>query len=268
MNKEILQGNFKKNKARLRLGLTCFGISLFPKIIISVFRDTMIVYTGIKFFKTLSILTTVFLILGTVGLVCTVGLLVTSLLALKKQEAIEEADSHTGPVLKVKGKLDPVQIKESLISESTNWMSAVSQINPAEAGEMNVALTRVRETMVQMDDYQLRLKTLLDSNGADALRDTEEILDKVEQHICRNVRKLLNIMTVSSPNTQNDVDVVELTARNCAEDNNRLLKTTKEFIVAVTEFLNSQGDSGSSINEIDVYKNALTSQIEEGGIYS
>ncbi len=213
-------------------------------------------------------LTTVLLVLGTVVFLVFLAMTCSSYFSLKKEEAIEEADSNKGPVLKVKGSLDPVQIRNSLMSEGEKWIASVSQINQGEASEIRTAIAAVKDTMAQMDDYQLRLKNLLDSNGADALRDTEEILDKVEQHICRNVRKLLNIMTVSSPNNQNDMDVVELTAKNCAEDNNRLLQTTKEFIVSVTEFLNSQGDSGSGINEVEVYKNALTSQMEEGGIYS
>lgn len=268
MSKDILQGKFKQNMSWFKVGAAVLILTLILKIIVVATRDTVIVYAGIRLFRTISGIVTVLLGAGALVFLVFLIMAATSYMALQKQTAIEEADSHTGPVLKVKGNLDPVQIKNSLMTESDNWMKAISQINPSEAGEMNVALTSVRETMVQMDDYQLRLKNLLDSNGADALRDTEEILDKVEQHICRNVRKLLNIMTVSSPNTKNDLDVVELTAKNCAEDNNRLLKTTKEFIVAVTEFLNSQGDSGSGINEVEVYKNALTSQIEEGGIYS
>ena len=268
MSKDLLQGNFKKNLSKFKVGAAAFIVTLILKIIVSAVSDTVIVYAGIRLFKTISMLTTALLVIAAAAFLIFLAMTCISYFSLKKEEAIEEADSNKGPVLKVKGNLDPVQIRNSLISEGDKWIASISQMNPGEVGEMNVALTSVRETMVQMDDYQLRLKNLLDSNGADALRDTEEILDKVEQHICRNVRKLLNIMTVSSPNTQNDIDVVELTAKNCAEDNNRLLKTTKEFIVSVTEFLNSQGDSGSGINEVEVYKNALTSQIEEGGIYS
>lgn len=268
MNRDVLLGKFKKNVVRFGIGATFFVVTLILKIIVVSAEDMIIVNTGIRFYGVIAVITTVLLTAGVIGATGTLALLLTSGFALKKQEVIESADSQPSPVLKVKGKLDPVQIRNSLVTEGDKWMSTVSQANPKEAEEMDVALKSVKDTMAQMDDYQLRLKNLLDSNGADALRDTEEVLDGVEQHICRNVRKLLNIMTVSSPNTQNDLDVVELTAKNCAEDNNRLLQTTKEFIVAVTEFLNSQGDSGSSVNEVEVYKNALTTQIEEGGIYS
>ena len=263
MNKNVLLMKYKKNKVRSVIGVIAFVIALILKIVVGMFTDILVVYGGIRLFGVLSAMTTILLIAGAVAGAGTLAMLFISRSELRKQQAIESAESNAGPVLKVKGKL-----RNSLITEGDKWLSIISSNNPNEADEMDVALENVKATMAQMDDYQLRLKNLLDSNGADALRDTEEVLDGVEQHICRNVRKLLNIMTVSSPNTQNDLDVVELTAKNCAEDNNRLLKTTKEFIVAVTEFLNSQGDSGSGINEVEVYKNALTTQIEEGGIYS
>lgn len=267
MKKESLQGNLKKNISKLTVGAVIFVITLILKLLVSAGSDTLIVYAGIRLFSTVSMLTTLLIILGTAVFLIFLVMTCISYFSLKKEEAIEEADSNKGPVLKVKGSLDPVQIRNSLISEGDKWISYVSQINQGEASELSAAIAGVKETMALMDDYQLRLKNLLDSNGADALRDTEEILDKVEQHICRNVRKLLNIMTVSTPNNQNDMDVVELAAKNCAQDNNSLLQTTKEFIVSVTEFLNSQGDSGSGISEVEIYKKALTSQMEEGGIY-
>ena len=268
MNKDVLQQKINKNVPKLKIFTPLLVVAVILKYLLVTNEDSLIVDAGIRIFTVLSIVTTVLLGVAAVGFVVILSTVLISLSALKKQKLIEEADANVGPVLKVKGKLDPAQIRNSLGTESEKWINAVTASNPQEAEEMNNNLSAVRETMVQMDDYQIRLKNLLDSNGADALRDTEEVLDRVEQHICRNVRKLLNIMTVSSPKTQNDIDVVELTAKNCAEDNDRLLKTTKEFIVAVTEFLNSQGDSGNGINEVEVYKNALTTQIEEGGIYS
>ena len=268
MNKDGLMKKHKKNIGRFVIGVLIFLLTLILKVVLVKFSDAIIVEVGIRLYGVITAISTLLLIIALVAAIVTIVLFMLSGAELRKQIAIEAADAHTDPVLKVKGNLDPVQIRKSLTAEGNKWLSVIPQVNPVEAEEMRTILNSVDATMSQMDDYQLRLKNLLDSNGADALRDTEEVLDGVEQHICRNVRKLLNIMTVSSPNTQNDLDVVELTAKNCAEDNNRLLKTTKEFIVAVTEFLNSQGDSGSGINEVEVYKNALTTQIEEGGIYS
>ncbi len=267
MNNNTLQDKVDRNTKLFKVGTAFLAAAFLFKALVTVFEDTIIVYAGIRAFNTLSTITMIIFAIAAIGVLITFSLMMVSITKLKKQEAISKADEPSGPVLKVRGELDPVLIKNNLISESEKWMASVSGMHSGEAGELNAALTGVRETMVQMDDYQLRLKNLLDSNGAEALRDTEEVLDRVEQHICRNVRKLLNIMTVSSPNTANDIDVIKLTAGNCAKDNNRLLGTTKEFLVAVTEFLNSQGDEGSSINEVEVYKKALASQIEEGGIY-
>ncbi len=267
MNEDSQKAKAQENTKRFKASAVFFALVLILKLVVTGLENLIIVYGGIRLFGMLSMILTIATVVGFILFIFFLSLMMIGISKQKKQEAINEADSHQGPVLKVKGELDPVQIRNNLIGESDKWLETISQLYPQERGEMNAAITSVKETMIQMDDYQLRLKNLLDNNGADALRDTEEVLDRVEQHICRNVRKLLNIMTVSSPKTKNDIDVVKLTATNCAEDNRRLLKTTKEFMVAITEFLNSQGDSGSSIGEIEVYKKALASQIEEGGIY-
>ncbi len=267
MNDDALQIKIKDDTKRFKVAAVFLAAAVVLRLLVSGLEDAIIVYAGVRLFGTLSLILNIATVIAGVVFILFLALMLIHGNEQKKQEAMNEADSHQGPVLKVKGELDPVQIRDNLIAESDKWLETISQLYPKERGEMSTAITGVKETMVQMDDYQLRLKNLLDNNGADALRDTEEVLDRVEQHICRNVRKLLNIMTVSSPKTQNDIDVVKLTATNCAEDNRRLLKTTKEFMVAITEFLNSQGDGDSSISEIEVYKKALASQIEEGGIY-
>ena len=267
MKKESLQLNYSKDMARLKKGAVLLLAAVILWGVATAFHNSIIVYAGIRVYRIISVITAILLIAGAAGFIILAVIAAMAFMKLKKQEALDDEGKAKGPVLKVKGDLDPVQIRNNLTAESDKWTNSVSGMHPRAKDKMKAALGSVSDTMLHMDDYQARLKNLLDSNGAEALRDTEEVLDRVEQHICRNVRKLLNIMTVSSPDSANDIEVVELTARNCAEDNNKLLATTKEFIVAVTQFLNSQGDSGSGISEIEVYKKALTTQIEEGGIY-
>ena len=158
----------------------------------------------------------------------------------------------------MKGELDPDRVRENLKETSKGWENDTY---------VKSAMEAIYRNMDDMDGYQTKLKILLDSNGAEALRDTEDVLNKVEQHICRNVRKLINIMIVLDYRSVNDRELMLTTAKNCTDDNKKLLESTRNFMMAVSQFLNSQGDDSGTIHEVESYKRILTDQIQEGGIY-
>ncbi len=58
-------------------------------------------------------------------------------------------------------------------------------------------LTRCETQMDAMDRRQAKLKDLLDLNEAEYLRSTENLLNEVEQFICKNFRKVINRGIVS-----------------------------------------------------------------------
>jgi cobalamin-dependent methionine synthase I len=114
-----------------------------------------------------------------------------------------------------------------------------------------------------MDSYQERLSRLLQTNDVHTLSDTEEILDRVEQYICRNVRKVLNYMEVVDPSSPEDVELVRTKFSTCCSDNQDQLKQTQEFIIALTDFINQQGDSDNDLSMLEVYKNTILDSIQE-----
>ena len=235
-----------------------FAVAVVLRVIVAAFTDPIIVYWGIRAHSALSASTTVLTALS--GCIFLVTLIVwgISYSKLKKEQLINEAENDKGPDLKMKGELDPVKIRENLKEKSGAWIQDTY---------ISGAFNTIYANMDDMDGYQSKLKELLDRNGADALRDTEEVLDKVEQHICRNIRKLINIMIVLDSRNGNDREVLLTTAKNCTEDNQKLLDSTRNFMMAVSQFLNSQGEEGGTIREVDSYKKILTDQIQEGGIY-
>lgn len=264
----------EKRRKSLYAAIVIAVLGAIAEAVVAVMRDTIIVYSGIRSYSTA--VTAAHIVLAA-GLILTVinGIRVAAVRgAMSKEQARREeemavrmAKQTAEPVLKVKGALDPVQIGSSLRAESDKWAAELSAQHSPKAPQLRKELSEVQRTMERMDEYQSKLKSLLDTNGAEALRDTEDILTNAEQHICRNIRKLLNIMTVSSSGNEEDVSLVISTAQKCGADNNALLGTTKEFMVAVTQLLNAQGDDSSGIRELEAYKKAIASQIDEGGIY-
>lgn len=271
-NERISQ--YKKRRKSLYAAIVIAVLGAIAEAVVAVMRDTIIVYSGIRSYSTA--VTAAHIVLAA-GLILTVinGIRVAAVRGAMSREqarreeemAVRMAKQTAEPVLKVKGALDPVQIGSSLRAESDKWAAELSAQHSPKAPQLRKELSEVQRTMERMDEYQSKLKSLLDTNGAEALRDTEDILTNAEQHICRNIRKLLNIMTVSSSGNEEDVSLVISTAQKCGADNNALLGTTKEFMVAVTQLLNAQGDDSSGIRELEAYKKAIASQIDEGGIY-
>ena len=117
--------------------------------------------------------------------------------------------------------------------------------------------------MNKMDDYQERLHVLLTNNDAGALSDTEEILDRAEQYLCRNVRKVLNYMSIADSSRPEERSMVKDKLSDCCSENADVLRQVQEFLVALTEFLNHQGESEQDISMLEIYKKTILDSIQE-----
>ena len=221
------------------------GLSALLILMMLIFKDDVIINAGLRGYRAGILLAASILCTTAAGSVYT---------ALKsRKQRIPEQPVRVSPSLDIGNRLNAEHIKASLYEIS------------ATATDDNVrnAIKTVIRTMNVMDDLQDKLKELLDNNGADALRDTEDILDDVEQHICRNVRKLINNITILDMGSSRDKEKIISDAIKCGEENQKLLKLTKDFMTSLVEFLNRQGDS-SSEEEIQMYKDALTEQLGLG----
>ena len=114
-----------------------------------------------------------------------------------------------------------------------------------------------------MDEYQEKLVHLLETNGADSLSNTNEVLDQVEQYLCKNVRKVLNYMDVADEDNERDVGQVSLRLTACHEEGQKQLQQVQEFLFALAEFLNKQGDDDNSMDLLNIYKSTILSSIQD-----
>ena len=85
----------------------------------------------------------------------------------------------------------------------------------------------------------------------------------MEQYLCKNVRKVLNYLDVADSDVEKDVRLVEEKLVVCHEEGQKQLQQVQEFLFALTEFLNKQGEDDNSMEMLDIYKTTILSSIEE-----
>ena len=154
-----------------------------------------------------------------------------------RQEALREREKHR-EVLSVSKKMDSVKIRELLTEYAAQKWKALAQ-------------------------PLLQIKLQLDINGAAALSNTEDILDRVEQYLCKNVRKVLNYLDVADDEEERDVRLVQEKLAACHEEGQKQLQQVQEFLFALAEFLNKQGEDDNSMEMLNIYKSTILSSIED-----
>lgn len=121
----------------------------------------------------------------------------------------------------------------------------------------------ITDQLVLMNSYQERLSKLLENNNMKELADAEDLLERIEQQILSNVRKVLNFMEILSPNMMEDRETVKEYMSDCVTENIKLLNATKDFLICVTGFVNDQGLDGKSLQMMEEFKTVLMGSIHE-----
>lgn len=169
----------------------------------------------------------------------------------KEAPAAPKEQKKTAPTLSVHGELDPEEIRQFLLEQSQ--------------GEWHMYrgnLSRCIGIMDQMQECRERLDTLLEMNGAETLRDTRDVLRQVQQYICRNMRKIINYLyavDVDNPDTEPGV---RQRFADCIADSTQKVDKVNEFIISLSDFLNTQGEDSSSLDMLDIYKGTILESIE------
>lgn len=233
-------------------------------LILRLERDNLIIRLGIRLYRQLF-----FIVLIAGGLIV-IALLVYFLLNWKQyqtkkrtqdeetarqqatleEEALEK-ERHR-EILSVSKKMDAMRLKDLLATYETQTWSMLAQ-----------PIAKIRMQLDIMDEYQDKLVHLLETNGADSLSNTNEVLDQVEQYLCKNVRKVLNYMDVADEDNEKDVEQVKLRLNACHEEGQKQLQQVQEFLFALAEFLNKQGDDDNSMDLLNIYKSTILSSIQE-----
>ena len=134
------------------------------------------------------------------------------------------------------------------------------------AGQWSALSAQLRQLCIQldmMDGQQEKLSHLIENNGADSLSNTKDMLDKVEQYMCKSVRKVINYMDVANASDAADVSRVREKINECLTDLQQQIRQVQEFLFALADFLNTQGDGDNSMQMLDIYKETILDSIRE-----
>lgn len=254
----------RKRKIKLIYVLFFLGLFAAAGIILYLNTDSFIIQHGIRSFRKLR--NTLIAVGGTVSLAIIIlycvdlvaykkwqkaKMMETAKAEVEKEEQLRERDSHR-EVLSVSRKMDSLRIRELLADYASQKWNSLAQ-----------PLMQLKLQLDLMDEHQDKLSHLLDVNGADALSNTEDILDRVEQYLCKNVRKALNYMDVADNDSPKDIQLVRSKLQLCHEDGQKQLQQVQEFLFALADFLNKQGEDDNSMEMLDIYKSTILASIED-----
>ena len=157
--------------------------------------------------------------------------------------------TEESPALSIKERLDSESLRRMLSSEAQGRWSGLSP-------EIGCTISQLEK----MDGYQVKLHSLLETNDVKALSDTEEILEHAEQKLCQNVRRILNYMNVYD---EKDQEALRATVQMTNEKNQAQLDQVRDFVMAVTDFVNQQGTDDSDPDMLNTYKTVILDSLKE-----
>ncbi|MBR4636149.1 MAG: hypothetical protein IKO51_07290 [Clostridia bacterium] len=250
---------FRKNIGKIILAV----IACLPMLLVSLCKTAIVQQSGVHTLKTLQILS--YIIAAAFALFAVVSIIVAAVREAREvreqnmtQEKLEElkeakarAEKKEQAKLNVRGPLKDTVIYErfkSWLNEDWGRMTAT---------RIPAMMSDILRQMNEMNGYQSKLSRLLTNNGADYLEDTNQVLESVEQCILRKVRKVLNCFVVYETNRQEDVQKIEDLLVETRDANEAQLNNVKEFLFAITDFLNKQGEDDTGIEKLNIYKKTI-----------
>lgn len=218
-------------------------------------RDNLIIYLGIRQYRMVDQAAKILLAVSAVlCVVLNIGRLIPRKTppsgAVSKDKAAKDKEKEA--VLSVRDKLSG----EELLQMFTSYMEHEwdNTLPDRLSGECVHQFEEIR-------DYRKRLHVLLENNDAAVLSDTEDMLADVEQHMYRNLRKVINYLSVANPRNEGDVRKTNEIMEECIRLNHEHLTQVQDFIYALTDYLNHQGESSADMNMLEVYKNTILQSI-------
>lgn len=172
------------------------------------------------------------------------------------KEQLAEDEKKAKAQLSVNGKLSDKAIYDKLQSQAEIWKALPGTTIPKH-------LTSITGQLNRMNSYQDKLDKLLVNNGSDFMTDTRNVLENVEQDMLKKVRKIINCSVVYDTGNEEDVKSMTELLDDVDKSNEVQLKNVKEFLFAVTDYLNKQGDSNVGTEKLELYKTAILNQIEQ-----
>ena len=228
-------------------------------IMVEMNKSQIIIDHGINGYRSyVSVTTGLFVVFALAALISAVtGAVAESRRRRQEEEAAGRArpaaDAKKRASLSVDGTLDPEEIRQYLLTKGgEEWYRYRGNIRTC-IGVMD-----------EMQECLNRLDTLLDMNGAESLRDTQEVLRQVQQHICRNMRKVINHLSAVDVDSPEAEAGIRQRFGKCISDSNEKLDKVNAFLVSLSDFLNTQGEDSSALDMLDIYKGTILESIGEG----
>lgn len=239
-----------KNKKPFRISsITAVCICILACILVRLQKDNIVISYGIRRYKGFIIMSNTLLVCSLIFFAAGVALKIAGNIRKAKEKKAEELVTRDAEgVLDFKS-MDGNELARLLIqNRDRKWK------------DLSDPISRILYQMKTMDGYQKSLSKLLKENDAAALGDTEELLSKVEQDMFKNIRAVLNFMNIADVS---DEKKVKEEAEKCLEHNGDLLRKTKDFLYALTDYLNGQGSDTAS-EMLDTYKETILKTLKGG----
>ena len=170
----------------------------------------------------------------------------------EERAARERTDHRPRPSLSVDGELDPAEIRRILLENSEGEWSRYR-------GNISLCVG----VLDQMQESMGRLDTLLDMNGAESLRDTKDVLRQAQQYICRNMRKVINYLYAVDIDSREAEAGIRQRFSDCISDSTRMVDKVNDFLISLSDYLNSQGEDKGAVDMLDIYKNTILESMQD-----
>ena len=204
-------------------------------IAVNIFKDTIVAYSGIGRYS---------MIINILALcMAVICLYLLEQFIKAKKEKIQERCAKKYRLTKEtkrSGRLEPTLIRKELDDEIGRWLTRLKDTDSKKAEEMSSGRRSVKDTIKDINEMQYSVKKLLEDDKTEVLEDTEDILDDIEQRICRNTRKLINVMTITSIWSDEDYAAVMQAMSECIENNRLLLEKAKGFMPEAGKLLTAE----------------------------
>ena len=233
------------------LGVIILAISVILRGILSILRDQMVIQYGIQVFRGISAAAAFLIGFSLSFTVCSAIFLAWKGIQEKEREGREQEETRKGAVLSVSADMDATKLHDILILCAERQHSS---------GNRNLFLQCAGQ-MEAMDGYQEKLSRLLENNGATELEDTQDVLKKAEQYICKEIRKVINLVNVSDEGSEADMQRICEALKLCHGSCGQVLGQVKDFLLAVTHYLNSQGNEDAAPELLDAYKKCILDSV-------
>ena len=254
----------RKRKFRLVYVIIVIAVFAAAFAVLSFCKDSVVISNGIVFFR--AVKRTVLALGGALSAAAVIIYITESVFLLKAKKNYVTAQEE----IKVQQEKDLYNEKKSRenlsVSRDMDSVQLRRILSSYGAAQWSVLSGQLRQICVQldmMDEQQAKLAHLIENNGADALSNTQDLLDKVEQYLCKSVRKIINYMDVADSGNPADVSRVQEKVYECHSDLQQQLVQVQEFLFAFADFLNTQGDDDSSMDMLDIYKTTILDSIKD-----